>query len=232
MGSQGFCVLDRVFASSEMDRLAGAIEAYQAKHEQAIRERGGSEGISRASEITFTSHLAEQDAEIMRFCRRPELLEIAAAFLGDDVDLYWNQSVYKMPEGEKEFPWHQDDGYTPVSPSPYLTLWIAITDATPENGCISALPGSHKRGLLPHERTPLGMACHPAADPDQGVQVPVPAGSITVFWSLTAHKSGVNRSSGTRKAYIVQYAKAGLVSLTTGRPVEAVTPMLRAGRAV
>ena len=229
MNTQGFCVLDNVFTREEMERLAAAIERYQLRHQAAIAERGGTEGISRADEITFTSHIAEQDAEIMRFCRRGELIAITTAFLGNDVDLYWNQSVYKMPEGATEFPWHQDDGYTPVTPSPYLTLWLALNDATAENGCISALPGSHLRGLLPHTHTPSGLACHSPEDPDQGVRVPVHAGSIAAFWSLTAHKSGVNRSTGIRKAYIIQYSHAGLKSVRTGLPIEALTPIARAG---
>src|SRR5438445_406467 len=79
-----------------------------------------------------------------------------------------------------------------------------------ENGCISVLPGSHKRGLVPHYRTPIGLVCHEPDDPDQGVQVPVKAGSMAVFQSLTMHKSGVNRSKGMRKAYIIQYSQAGL----------------------
>jgi phytanoyl-CoA hydroxylase len=232
MQSDGFFVLEDIFDVPEMEALAGLIEGYQRRHEEEIARTGGTQGISRAREITFTSHLAENDEGIMRFCRRPELLAIATAFLGPDVDLYWNQSVYKMPEGEKEFPWHQDDGYTPVSPSPYLTLWLAINDATPENGCISALPGSHSRGLLPHVQTPLGLMCHSSDDLDQGVRVPVRAGSLGVFWSLTAHKSGANRSAGTRKAYIIQYAKAGLMSLRTGQTVEQVTPMVRNGARV
>src|SRR5437879_1239624 len=157
MEKRGFCVIDNVFSHADMDCLAQMIETYQRSHEEELARKGGTSGISRASEITFTSHLAEQDAEIMRFCRRPELISIATAFLGDDVDLYWNQSVYKMPEGTKEFPWHQDDGYTPVTPSPYLTLWLAINDSTPENGCISALPASPQRGLLPHMQTPVGL---------------------------------------------------------------------------
>ena len=229
MATQGFCVLESVFTLPDMESLALLIEAYQRRHEEALAQQGGTEGISRANEITFTSHLAEHDPAIMAFCRRAELIEIATAFLGGDVDLYWNQSVYKMPEGHKEFPWHQDDGYTPVTPSPYLTLWLAVNDATPENGCISALPGSHKQGLLPHKQTPIGLVCHAADDPDQGVMVPVKAGSIAVFWSLTAHKSGVNGSNDIRKAYIIQYAKAGLKSLRTGQTIEAVTPMARDG---
>ena len=228
----GFFVLERVFPPDVLAQVTERIESYQKRHEAAIAENGGTQGISRASEITFTSHLAENDPEILAFCRRPELTELGTALLGPDIDLYWNQSVFKMPEGEKQFPWHQDDGYTPVTPSPYLTLWIALNDATVENGCVWVLPGSHKNGLVEHVHTPIGLACHSLDDPNQGIPVPVPAGSIVAFWSLTMHKSGVNVSQGCRKAYIVQLAKAGLASLRTGGPVPNLLPIARDGKSL
>lgn len=225
----GYFILDDVFTREEMDALAEKIEAHQRRHEEALRQQGGAQGISRAEEITFTSHLAESDPAIKAFVTRPEFVAITTAFLGPDIDLYWNQSVFKMPEGEKEFPWHQDDGYTPVTPSPYLTLWLALNDATPENGCISVLPGSHKRGLLPHESSPIGLVCHSSDDRDQGVLVPVKGGSIAVFWSLTAHKSGANRSQGPRKAYVIQYSPAGLKNAKTGEVLTGKIPVARGG---
>lgn len=228
METDGFIVLERVFSEVDMAAVTAQIEALQARHEEAIRAKGGTEGISRAGEITFTSHLAEQDLALLAFCRRPELAQLGTALLGPDVDLYWNQAVFKMPEGEKEFPWHQDDGYTPVSPSPYLTLWIALNEATVENGCVWVRPGSHQAGRVPHESTPIGLSCHPLDHPDQGIPVPVPAGSVVVFWSLTMHKSGANVSQGHRKAYIVQLCQAGLVSLTTGQPVPNLLAVARA----
>jgi ectoine hydroxylase-related dioxygenase (phytanoyl-CoA dioxygenase family) len=228
----GFLVLERVFPPGVLARVTARIERYQQRHEAAIAASGGTQGISRASEITFTSHLAENDPEILEFCRCPELAELGVALLGPAVDLYWNQAVFKMPEGAQQFPWHQDDGYTPVTPSPYLTLWIALNDATVENGCVWVLPGSHKQGLVEHEQTPIGLACYSLDEPNQGIPVPVPAGSIVAFWSLTMHKSGVNVSQGCRKAYIVQLARAGLVSLRTGEPVPNLLPIARAGESV
>jgi ectoine hydroxylase-related dioxygenase (phytanoyl-CoA dioxygenase family) len=152
--------------------------------------------------------------------------------LGPDIDLYWNQSVFKQPEGTKDFPWHQDDGYTPVEPSPYLTLWLALNDATPENGCISVLPGSHKRGLVPHEPSPVGLVCYSNDAPDQGVRVPVKAGSMAVFSSLTFHKSGPNTSNGPRKAYVIQYSKSPLRRANSGELVHNEIAVARNGRAV
>ena len=229
MAERGFTILSDVFNEAEMSALAERIESYQKRHEEALKEQGGTEGISRASEITFTDHLAENDPTIAAFVTRPEFVHIVNELLGPDSDLYWNQSVFKMPEGEKEFPWHQDDGYTAVNPSPYLTLWLALNDATPENGCVSVLPGSHKRGLVEHKPSPIGLVCHDSSDPDQGIPVPVTGGSIAVFWSLTMHKSGVNRSKGTRKAYIVQYSKAGLRRADNGELVPNEIALARNG---
>ena len=228
----GYFVLENVFTRAEMDELVEHIQAHQRPHEEKLREAGGTQGISRAEEIIFTSHLAEQDEAIRAFCLRPEFVAITTQILGPDVDLYWNQSVFKQPEGKKEFPWHQDDGYTPVEPSPYLTLWLALNDATPENGCISVLPGAYKRGLLPHRPSPIGLVCHENEDPDQGVLVPVKAGSMAVFWSLTPHKSGANVSPGPRKAYVIQYSHAPLRNLRTGQLFTDRIPIARGRKAV
>lgn len=227
---QGYFLLEDIFTQQEMDTLSAQIEAYQRRHEEALRAKGGTEGISRADEITFTAFLAEQDEAIHTFVARPEFVAITTQILGPDVDLYWNQSVYKGPDGNAQFPWHQDDGYTPVEPSPYLTLWLALNDATLENGCIWVRPGSQKHGLMPHERTPIGLACHSLDDPDQGVPVPVRGGSMAAFQSLTMHKSGINRSSGIRKAYVIQYSKAGLRNALTGESVGEKIPIARGGR--
>jgi ectoine hydroxylase-related dioxygenase (phytanoyl-CoA dioxygenase family) len=229
---QGYFILENLFSTGEMDELALHIEAYQRRHEETIRSSGGAEGISRADEITFTAFLAEQDDAIRAFVKRSEFVAITTQILGPDVDLYWNQSVFKGPDGRAQFPWHQDDGYTPVDPSPYLTLWLALNDATPENGCISVLPGSHKRGLMPHERTAIGLSCHSLDDADQGVLVPVKAGSVAVFQSLTMHKSGVNRSSGIRKAYVIQYSRAGLRNARTGEVLTGKVPVARNALAI
>jgi ectoine hydroxylase-related dioxygenase (phytanoyl-CoA dioxygenase family) len=224
--------LENVFTTEEMADLTAKIEAFHCRHEAVLRDKGGSEGISRADEILFTSHLAEQDDALREFVTRPEFAAIATALLGPNVDLYWNQSVFKAPEGEKEFPWHQDDGYTPVTPSPYLTLWLALNDATTENGCISVIPGSHKQGRVPHRSSPIGLICHELDDPNQGIMVPVKAGSMAAFQSLMFHKSGVNRSKSMRKAYIIQYSRAGLRSAITGELVNNKIPLARDGRLV
>lgn len=226
----GYTVVESLFTATEMSDLAKLIEEHQRRHTERLAAQGGTSGISRAEEITFTDHLAESDPGIMAFVKRPEFVDITTALLGPDTDLYWNQSVYKAGHGTKEFPWHQDDGYTEVEPSPYLTLWLAVNDVTIENGCVWFLPGSHKNGVVPHEETPIGKSCYSLDDPYQGVPAPLAAGSVAVFWSRTMHKSGLNVSNGMRKAFVIQYSHAGLRYKHNAELIPGLTPIARHGK--
>jgi len=229
MDTDGFIVLENLFDEATMAELDANLTAYQSRHEQDLIAAGGASGISRAGEILFTDHIAESEPSVLKFVKNEEMVSVATQLLGPDVDLYWNQTVYKSPETAKDFPWHQDDGYTAVDPAPYLTCWLAVTDATVENGCISVLPGSHRGGLRPHVQSPIGLVGYSNDEPDQGIPVPISKGSMIVFWSLVLHKSGPNVSNGVRKAYIIQYSKAGLRRVDSGELIEGLFPVTRDG---
>ncbi|MBI1926475.1 phytanoyl-CoA dioxygenase family protein, partial [Candidatus Poribacteria bacterium] len=170
-----------------------------------LRAAGG-KGISRPDEITFTAFIAEKNKTIRAFVKQDKFVQLTTGLIGPDVRLYWNQAVFKYPETRKEFPWHQDDGYTPLDPAQYYTCWLALSDATVENGCIWVLPESHTNGIQPHQRTELGQVGYFGDDP--GVPVPLEKGSMAVFSSLLFHRSGPNLTNGVRKAYIIQYIPA------------------------
>lgn len=231
MDELGFVVFEDVFSPEQIADLDETLSQFDLRMREQLAEVGGASGISRKDEIVFTDHIAERDEKVLAFVAGPECVALCNAFIGPDSSLYWNQTVYKQPEGERIFPWHQDDAYTPVDPSPYLTLWLAISDATEENGCISVLPGSHKDGLRPHENSPIGLVGYPADAPDQGLMVPIKAGSLIAFWSLTLHKSGANRSKGIRKAYVIQYSDAQLRNRASGDLIPNLVPITRGGKA-
>jgi ectoine hydroxylase-related dioxygenase (phytanoyl-CoA dioxygenase family) len=125
------------------------------------------------------------------------------------VRLYWDQLVYKKPDTPQEFPWHQDNGYTFIEPQQYLTCWVALTDATVDNGCPWVVSGLHRQGTLAHRWTKLGFECLGPEDAAAAVPIELEAGSVAVFSSLTPHRTGPNDSNGVRKAYILQYAPDG-----------------------
>jgi ectoine hydroxylase-related dioxygenase (phytanoyl-CoA dioxygenase family) len=105
-----------------------------------------------------------------------------------------------------------------VQPQQYLTCWVALTDATLDNGCPHVAPGLHRLGTIVHHYVdPLGWEC--LTDPADTVAAPVGAGGVVVFSSLTPHLTGPNTTDAVRKAYILQYAPAG-AQIMRGNPAE------------
>ncbi len=205
---QGFFVLEGALRPDEVEALTEAIDPLEARDEEKLRDmEGGRFFMARADEITFTTHLVVRSARLRRFTASALFADVCADLIGPDVRLYWDQAVYKKPGTESPFPWHQDNGYAFVEPQQYLTCWVALTDATEENGCPWVVPGLHRLGTLAHEYSDIGFVC--LRDPPDAVAVPAPAGSIVVFSSLTPHSTGPNHTDAVRKAYIVQFAPDG-----------------------
>lgn len=205
----GFVVVDDILDDSTLDEVTTELDRYEAKTEAFLRQRADERmAIAEAGAITFTTHLVAKSGIARRFATHDVFGGICRDLVGPDVNMYWDQAVYKKPEKPRRFPWHQDNGYAFVEPQQYLTCWIALTDATAENGCPVVAPGLHRLGTLTHRYVdPLGFECF--SDPGETVTAEVPAGGAVVFSSLTPHLTGPNTTDAVRKAYILQYAPAG-----------------------
>ena len=211
----GFFVLEDLFSDAEIDGVAVELQRYIDETNAQLRQSGG-RGISRPDEIVFTAFIAEKCDAVRTFIKNDTFVEITRELIGDNVRLYWNQAVFKYPETQQEFPWHQDNGYTPLDPEQYYTCWLALSDSTLENGCIWVLPGTHKLGTQPHSDSEIGRVGYKGDE--TGVPVPLTKGSMAVFSSLTMHRSGANTTDGVRKAYIVQYIPAHAKNATNNVP--------------
>jgi ectoine hydroxylase-related dioxygenase (phytanoyl-CoA dioxygenase family) len=210
--AHGFFVLSDAFDAATIAAVREAIAPFDQETLSFLREQeGGKFLISDAQTITFSPHLVIRSVLLREFCAAPVFQHLAHDLIGPDVRLYWDQAVFKRPEKPKPFPWHQDNGYTFVEPQEYLTCWVALTDATEANGCPWVVPGLHQMGTLRHWLTGLGFQC--LQDPDGATPVPVRAGSIVVFSSLTPHCTGPNLTDTVRETYIVQFAPDGARAL-------------------
>lgn len=211
----GYVVVPDVVDPATLEELVAEIDALEAADDALLAQLpDGRIDIAESGAITFTLHPAIRSTAARAFAAHPTLVGLTRDLLGPDVNLYWDQAVYKKTEKRRRFPWHQDTGYTFVEPQHYLTCWVALTDATAENGCPRVLPGAHRGGtLLHHWVDPLGWECLPG-EPAEAVTAEVPAGGALVFSSLTPHTTGPNTTDAVRKAYIVQYAPAGTRALT------------------
>ena len=208
----GFFVVENAFGAEEMVRLdAELADGDAAMKERLARFAGGRFSVTGLDTQIIAPHAVARSTYARAFAANPLLAGIACDLLGPDVRLYWDQSVYKQPNNAEPVLWHQDNGYTFVEPQSYLTCWVAISDATTDNGCVVVMPGVHHKGTLAHRSTPIGQECW--GDWSTAIEVPVSRGSVVVFTSLTPHTTKRNTTSEVRKAYILQYAPDGAVAL-------------------
>lgn len=240
----GFVVVRDVFSPGEVAIVRAVIDGFEAEAEAMLRGLDDDRlFIAEAGAITFAPHLVTRSEELAAFATHPALAALTADLIGPDVDLYWDQAVYKKPEKPRRFPWHQDNGYAFVEPQQYLTCWVPLTDARLENGCPQIAPGLHRRGTLAHRYVdPLGYECFPEPPVEVAV-AEASVGDVVVFSSLTPHLTGPNLTDAVRKAYILQYAPVGAEVLegapTAGPPTgrrpctePRHLPVTRAGRPV
>jgi ectoine hydroxylase-related dioxygenase (phytanoyl-CoA dioxygenase family) len=216
---EGYFVLEDVLDADEVTAIRAEIDGFEERLEEVLRSQDGERiYIAEAGAITFTTHLVTQSDRLRALAADPTIVGLCADLVGPDVRLYWDQAVYKKPEKPRRVPWHQDNGYTYIEPQQYLTIWLALTDATQDNGCPVVAPGVHRMGTLAHTYVePLGYECF--SDPPGAAAAPVAAGGAVVFSSLTPHLTGPNLTHEVRKAYILQYAPAGAETLI-GDPSE------------
>lgn len=211
----GFFVFEEAFDALRMEEVIAEIDPFEEQTEEFLRrQEGGRIFIARAGEITFTTHLVTRSEVLRGFAAGKVFQDLAYDLIGEDTRLYWDQAVYKKPGNPAEFPWHQDNGYTFIRPQQYVTCWVALTDTDEENGCPWVVPGVHREGTLRHWMTDLGWCC--LEEPEDAIPIPLRAGSIAVFSSLTPHRTGPNLTGGVRKSYILQYAPDGACMVADG----------------
>ncbi len=117
--------------------------------------------------------------------------------------------------------WHQDyvSLLDEVEHTRLLTVWVAITDATVENGCLVCVAGSHRSGLTRH-CVGVNMASEPyiapdSIDEDNVRPLPIKRGGVILFDKFTQHASLPNRSGALRWSFDLRYNPTGQ---PTGRP--------------
>jgi ectoine hydroxylase-related dioxygenase (phytanoyl-CoA dioxygenase family) len=176
------------------------------------------------------------------FLRDPKLVQILVAAIGPDVDCFLSQFIFKNP-GAWGQPWHQDSYYFAFEPArPIVGLWLAITEATLENGCLHVLPGSQCEPVHTHvpDRRPGALYGYTEiVDHDMNGSRPclLSPGDLLVFDSHLMHRSTDNVSDGIRAAMVWHACRAGVVDrgidLGDGRrrqsPVHDWLPVIRDG---
>lgn len=146
---------------------------------------------------------------------QPKVVEALTAMIGPNVKCMQSMLFVKAA-GKPGQAWHQDEDYIPTRDRSLCGAWIAMDDATTENGCLWIIPGSHKPGILWEQEwhadrrfdCSLESVGFPYSDED-AVPVEVKAGTIVFFNGYTLHRSLPNvAQSGYRRALVNHYMSA------------------------
>jgi non-heme Fe2+,alpha-ketoglutarate-dependent halogenase len=141
----------------------------------------------------------------------PKIVACVKDIIGENV-IGWGAHYFcKMPHDSKTVGWHQDAGYWPLTPSKTVTVWLAIDDATVENGAMRFIAGSHHLGHLtprhskPDENSVLGQVVENAEQLGESVDVELKAGEISIHTDLLLHGSNANPSPKRRCGLTLRY---------------------------
>src|SRR5258708_4750134 len=161
-------------------------------------------------------HFPHKISQVMyRYLAHPVIVDVLTKIIGPNVKCMQSMLFVKAA-GKPGQAWHQDEDFIPTRDRSLAGAWIALDDATVENGCIWVLPGSHSRGILwpQREHCDQRFDCtheswnFPWHDEDS-VPVEVKAGSIVFFNGYLLHRSLPNRSrSNFRRALVNHYMSA------------------------
>ena len=134
-----------------------------------------------------------------RALRDEGIVEMSSQLLGTWA-VRTHGSKLNMKSGEFGSPveWHQDWAFYPHTNDDVLAVGLAIDDMTRDNGCLLAIPGSHRGPILDHNQDGafVGAVTEHGFDPEDAEAIEVPAGGISIHHVRTLARVAAQRLAG------------------------------------
>ncbi|MET0403487.1 MAG: phytanoyl-CoA dioxygenase family protein [Cystobacter sp.] len=171
----------------------------------------------------FINNLWSLDEVARRFIHSRRLARIAAELMGvEAVRLFRDQSYFKGSGGANT-PWHQDSRFMPLDTEQSVTLWIPLTDITPDMAPMSYVTGSHRAPYLGTSNgDDASMDAFEAELKGKGFAIDnyntFDAGDIAVHSASTLHSSRTNTSPLLREILVIVYFADG-ARVSSERPL-------------
>ncbi len=204
----GYVIVRGCFSAAEMTGLL----AY-ARGDDGLQRAAGTmrDATGRGSRLTLWSEPGTDLYGVISRCRR--VVGGATQLLGEEVSHWHSKMMLKEPRIGGAWEWHQDYGYwyhdTCLAPR-LLSVMVAVDRATPANGCLQVLRGSHHLGRVDHGKfgdqvgaDPLRVAAAQARC--ELVHVALEPGDTLFFHCNLLHASGANTSEDPRWSLIMAY---------------------------
>lgn len=215
----GFLVVENALSSPEIDALRSEATAICRGERGEVRGAPACEPGMSDEEIlrqVLCIHFPHKISELMHSTlSHPAFVDVLTSIIGPNVKCMQSMLFIKA-SGKPGQAWHQDEVYIPTRDRSLTGGWIALDDATVENGCLWVIPGSHKKGVMYFQEWhgDRRFDCSEEArrfpySNDDAVPVEVKAGSIVFFNGYLLHRSLPNYASGGfRRSLVNHYMSA------------------------
>jgi len=210
----GFVVIDDFLNEPELEAWRDAVD-------EAVLKRGearlpGQEGKaftgSNTSVFKQRIQLWMDNERVKTLMLDPRIGKMAADLEGvDGIRVWHDQTLIKMPYGNPTS-WHQDNTKWSFTSDHAISIWIALDDATPYNGCLYFIPGSHKQRYADvGTAQPMSeiFEQNEVLQREEPVAAPMKAGSCSFHNGLTVHGAGANMTRGLRRAMTCAFMPDG-----------------------
>ncbi len=179
--------------------------------------------------ITQYVNMFKREPLYERLLHHPVISGVACALLNTPRVRLWHDQIISKPPGDNgHFRFHQDFYLWPLREPRIVTCWLALDDATPENGCMHVVPGSHKDPRFGLESYAAELAARAAAEAEGreieeserqkmayepaeiGKPVELKAGECMFHHCLNFHATPANVTSRQRRAHVMIFMAEGV----------------------
>jgi len=214
---QGFLIVENAFSAHEVQvaleglfhLLSGEVEEFN-----GVQYERASAGVAveempleeKQDYVRKFMSFVDYDERLNELAHHPLLLALVERLIGDSPVMFQSMALLKPPRLGRDKPWHQDAAYFQIElDAKVVGCWIALDEATIENGCMVIAPGSHLKGPVVHFRRRDWEICDTDVDNSGAVAVPLKPGGLLIFQSLLHHGTPPNDSGLRRRALQFHY---------------------------
>ena len=222
----GYATFENALSADDLSMLRGVCDTLVAEPLEDVRGTGKHD-INIGEARRFLAHRHGDFPDLERFVLGETMGRIARECLGAEPMLFNEQFVVKGAKKGASFAWHQDSAYVGYDHPAYLTVWIALDDATEENGCVYLIPRDldEAPGIDHHEWVEESKELNGYFGSETGTPMTCKAGTVVAFSSRTLHRSGPNTTDRPRRAYLAQYSIEPIRDPKSGELKRYATPV-------
>ncbi len=217
----GFLVIEEFLPPEELREWREAVtEAVAARGDVRIPGFQGDSAGYYGKVFLQRVNLWQTDERVRALMLDPRLGRLAATLAGVDGIRIWHDQTLMKPPWANPTSWHLDVPYWSFDSRDALSIWVALDDATLENGCLFFLPGTHRSARFDNVGIGPNMGdlfqVYPEWAGLEPVAAPMRAGWCSFHNGLTAHAAHANMTPRWRRAMTCAYMPDG--SRFNGKP--------------